>query len=265
MRLAFSTLGVPGLPISEVVRLAADTGFHGVELRAHPEEPVHPGLSLTKRVEVVEQFKAAGIEILALAGYAKAAAPGDDDDFLRETRGLLELARDLGAPWVRVFPGGGDSGAAEAEATAVRRLSTVAPLAADLGARVLLETHDSHRTGAAAAPILREVDSPWVGSLWDVMHSWLGGEQPEETLRQLAPYLGYVQVKDIASAADTTPLPPGAGVLPLAEVTELLSRAGWDGWLCWEYEKRWYPDVPDLAEALGSVREHLLRLLSAAA
>lgn len=265
MRLAFSTLGVPGLPVSEVARLAADTGFHGVELRAHPEEPVHPGLSLNERVEVVEEFKAAGVEILALAGYAQAAAPGDDEDFRRETRALLELARDLGASWVRVFPGGGDSGAVEADATAVRRLSAVAPLAADLGAKVLLETHDSHRTGAAAAPVLRKVGSPSVGALWDVMHSWLGGEDPAETLRQLAPYLGYVQVKDIASAEDTTPLAPGAGVLPLAEVTELLSRAGWDGWLCWEYEKRWYPQVPELGGQLAGVREHLLRLLSASA
>ncbi|NED82449.1 sugar phosphate isomerase/epimerase, partial [Streptomyces sp. SID11233] len=40
MKLAFSTLGVPGLPIPEVVRLAATHGYHGVELRAHPEEPL---------------------------------------------------------------------------------------------------------------------------------------------------------------------------------------------------------------------------------
>ena len=52
----------------------------------------------------------------------------------------------------------------------------------------------------------------------------------------LAPYLGYVQVKDIASADDTTPLALGAGVLPLTECVEVLSRHGWDGRLCWEYE-----------------------------
>lgn len=265
MRLAFSTLGVPGMPISEVARLASGNGYHGVELRAHPEEPVHPGLSLNERVEVVEQLKAAGVEILTVAGYAKAAAPGDDEPVITEIRALLELARDLGASYVRVFPGGGDSGTAEADATAVRRLSAAASPASDMGARVLLETHDSHRTGEDAARVLNSVGSTSVGALWDVMHTWRGGEDPAETLRQLAPHLGYVQVKDIASAEDTTPLAPGAGVLPLAEVIELLTRAGWDGWLCWEYEKRWYPQVPDLATALEPVREHLLRLLSAAA
>ncbi|NED86025.1 sugar phosphate isomerase/epimerase, partial [Streptomyces sp. SID11233] len=81
-------------------------------------------------------------------------------------------------------------------------------------------------------------------------HTWLGGEQPGESYLALAPYLGYVQVKDIASREDTTPLPLGAGVLPLGEVVEVLTREGWDGWLCWEYEKRWYPDAPDLAPLL---------------
>ncbi|MGO4760845.1 sugar phosphate isomerase/epimerase, partial [Streptomyces sp. 2MCAF27] len=57
MQLAFSTLGVPGLPIKDVVRLAADTGYHGVELRAHPEEPVHPGIGAAERAGVVAEFK----------------------------------------------------------------------------------------------------------------------------------------------------------------------------------------------------------------
>ncbi|MFE4717661.1 sugar phosphate isomerase/epimerase, partial [Streptomyces sp. NPDC056728] len=59
MKLAFSTLGVPGLPLADVVRLADDHGYHGVELRAHPEEPVHPGLGLTERADAAAEFKAA--------------------------------------------------------------------------------------------------------------------------------------------------------------------------------------------------------------
>jgi sugar phosphate isomerase/epimerase len=137
----------------------------------------------------------------------------------------------------------------------------VAPIAGDLGVRVLLETHDSHRAGVDAAGVLGMVGHRSVGAIWDLMHTWLAGEQPSVTYPALAPYLGYVQVKDIASAADTTPLPLGAGVLPLAETVEVLSRAEWDGWLCWEYEKRWYPDAAELPELLGPGRELLTRLL----
>ncbi|MGW7565901.1 sugar phosphate isomerase/epimerase family protein [Streptomyces tendae] len=266
MKLAFSTLGVPGLPLADVLGLATAHGYHGVELRAHPEEPVHPGLGPDERAAVAAEFKAAGVEPLGLAGYARVAAPGDDEAVIAEMRGLLDLARDLGAPYVRVFPGGGtEQSAEEADAVAARRLGTAAEYAAELDVRILLETHDSHRTGADAMRVLGLVGHRQVGALWDVMHTWLGGEQPSDTYAALSPHLGYVQVKDIASAEDTTPLPLGAGVLPLTEVVDVLSRHGWDGWLCWEYEKRWYESAAPLTDLLGQGREHLARLLTDAA
>jgi sugar phosphate isomerase/epimerase len=265
MRLAFSTLGLPALPIDQVLRLAAEHGFHGVELRASEEEPVHTGLSADERTQVAEQFAKAGIEVLTVASYVKVAAAGEDEPVLDEIAAAVKLAADLGASYVRVFPGGRDLEAEEADALAARRLAAAAPLAADAGVRVLLETHDSHRTGADVARVLGRVGHHGTGAIWDLMHTWLGGEQPSATYPVLAPYLGYVQVKDIASAADTTPLPLGDGVLPLAETVEVLARADWDGWLCWEYEKRWYPDAAELAGLLGPAREHLAQLLTESA
>ncbi|MFC8129619.1 sugar phosphate isomerase/epimerase family protein [Streptomyces sp. NPDC057302] len=264
MKLAFSTLGVPGLPIADVLNLATTHGYQGIELRAHPEEPVHPGIGLTERADVAAQFKTAGIEILAISGYARVAEPGDDEPVLDDIRSLLTLARDLGAPFIRVFPGGGtEQSAQEADATAARRLGTAAEYAADFGVRILLETHDSHRTGAAATRVLGTVGHRHAGALWDVMHTWLGGESPAESLAALSPYLGYVQVKDIASTEDTTPLGLGEGVLPLAEcVDALLGGEYRDGWLCWEYEKRWYEKAEPLPELLGPGRDFLSRLLN---
>ncbi|CAL9445152.1 sugar phosphate isomerase/epimerase family protein [Streptomyces sp. enrichment culture] len=266
MKLAFSTLGVPGLPLSEVTALATAHGYHGVELRAHPEEPVHPGLTAEQRADVAAGFEAAGLDVLGVAGYARVAAPGDDGPVLAEVRALVDLAGDIGAPFVRVLPGGGDEqGAEEADATAARRLGTAARYAADRGVRILLETHDSHHTGADAMRVLGLVGHRHVGALWDVMHTWLGGEQPVDSFAALSPHLGYVQVKDIASAEDPAPVALGAGVLPLADVVEVLSRHEWDGWLCWEYEQRWYADAAPLPGLLTPGREHLSRLLNESA
>ncbi|KUL34148.1 xylose isomerase [Streptomyces sp. NRRL F-4489] len=266
-RLAFSTLGVPGMPVEAVARLAAGSGYQGVELRAHPEEPVHPGLGRRERAAVRGVFAEAGVAVLAVAGYARVAAEcagaAAEAALARELTGLVGLAADLGAPFVRVFPGGGGRPPERAEADAVRRLAAVAPRAAEQGVRVLLETHDSHRTGAAAARIVAAVDHPAVGALWDVLHTRLGGEAPAATRAALAGHLGYAQVKDVASAEDLTPLPLGAGVLPLAEVVAALGPAA-GGWLCWEYEKRWYPEAAELPGLLAAGRAHLERLLGAA-
>ncbi|HWU05835.1 MAG TPA: sugar phosphate isomerase/epimerase family protein [Streptomyces sp.] len=257
MKLAFSTLGVPGMPVADVVRLAAGNGYQGVELRAHPEEPVSPRLDPAGRAAVAEEFKRGGVEILAVAGYVKVAAEGEDEPVIAELAELVELARDLGAPYVRVFPGGGEQDPADADAIAARRLGAAAPHAADMGVRILLETHDSHRAGADVARVVGTVGHGQIGAVWDVMHTWLAGEEPVASHAVLAPHLGYVQVKDIASAEDTTPLALGSGTLPLKACLDVLDQ---DSWVCWEYEKRWYAGAAELPEMLAAGREHLLRL-----
>ncbi|WP_299527612.1 sugar phosphate isomerase/epimerase [uncultured Streptomyces sp.] len=257
MKLAFSTLGVPGLPVAEVVRLAADHGYQGVELRAHPEEPVHPALTALEREEVVAEFAKGGVEILTVAGYVRVAAEGEDEAVVAELASLVQLAHDLGASYVRVFPGGGDQDPEAADAAAARRLAAAAPHAADLGVRILLETHDSHRAGADVARVVGAVGHAQIGAIWDIMHTWLAGEEPETTHALLAPHLGYVQVKDIASAEDTEPLGLGEGVLPLAACLDTLDP---ESWVCWEYEKRWYPQASDLPGMLDAGRAYLLRL-----
>lgn len=254
MKFAFSTLGVPGMPVPEVAALAAATGYQGVELRAHPEEPVHPGIGARERAAVAREFTRAGVEILTVAGYTQVAAAGDDDAVREDLTQLMYLARDVGASCIRVFPGGGDQDPETADATAARRLGSAAEIAADLGLRILLETHDSHRTGAAVSRILGPVGHKNLGALWDVLHPWLERESPAATHAALGPYLSYVQVKDVSSAVDLTPVPLGVGVLPLAEC---LAFADDDGWVCWEYEKRWYPQAAELPSLLAAGREHL--------
>ncbi|MEU6890430.1 sugar phosphate isomerase/epimerase family protein [Streptomyces sp. NPDC046557] len=258
MKYAFSTLGLPGTPLARSAALAAEHGYDGLELRGHPEEPLHPDSPGADRVAARRTLAAAGVAVLGVAGYAEVAAAGEDGPVLTELRSLVRFAADLEAPYVRVFPGGGSLPQADADAHAVRRLGAAASYAERHGVRLLLETHDSHATGAAAARVLERVGHPGAGALWDVLHTWLGGEEPSESWHHLAPHLGYVQVKDVASAEELTPLALGAGAVPLADVT---SRLPPGGWLCWEYEKRWYPAAAELPGQLTRGREYLLRLL----
>lgn len=106
MKYAFSTLGLPGTPLDRSATLAAAHGYDGLELRAHPEEPLHPGTPAGDRIEALRTVTAAGVTVLAVAGYAKVAARGEDAPVLAELRSLVRLAADVEAPYVRVFPGG---------------------------------------------------------------------------------------------------------------------------------------------------------------
>ncbi|GGT14359.1 hypothetical protein GCM10010222_65400 [Streptomyces tanashiensis] len=249
MRIALSTLGLPGRPLADVLRLAAAHGWSGLELRCAPGEPIHPAMTGAERRAAARAIASAGITPVALTGYAGVGAPGHDLTLFAEVRDQLLLASDLGAAHLRVFLRGGDVPTAEADARAAFRLTALADSADTLGVRILLETHDSHRGGRDVARVLDLVDHPSVGALWDVMHTHLAGESPPESFTALAPYLGYVQVKDIAGPDDLTPLPLGAGVLPLDACLRLLPA---DCWVSWEYEAPWFPSAPPLPGLLAA-------------
>jgi sugar phosphate isomerase/epimerase len=253
-RYAFSTLGVPGMPLESTLELAARTGYDGVEWRCADDEPIRLGLTASERATVRDAFRRHGVEPVGLATYVRVAAPGDDEPIVAALREHLRLAADLGVPAVRVFPGGGDDPAGDADARGVRRLRAVAGDATEAGVRVLLETHDSHRAAADAARVVARVGSPAVGVLWDTQHTHRAGDAPADAVRELLPYLGYAQVKDTAAADDRTPVALGAGALPLAETLAALIAAGYDGWLVWEYETRWHPDAEPLPPLLAAGR-----------
>ncbi|MEY9846569.1 sugar phosphate isomerase/epimerase [Streptacidiphilus sp. BW17] len=256
MRLALSTLGLPGLPLADTVRLATQHGWQGLELRCAAGESIHPELSPDERRAARRLLQRSGITPLCLASYVGVVAPGDDAPVVAALRAHLRLAADLGAQSVRVFPSGGNGPLADGDQRAAHRLTAVADEAERLGVRVLLETHDSHRAARDVARVVSRVDHPSVGALWDLMHTWLAGESPSDSWAAVAPHLGHTQVKDVAGPDDLTPLALGAGVLPIAECLALLPP---DSWVSWEYEAPWHPAAPPLPALLAEGARYLSR------
>ncbi|MEU0530266.1 sugar phosphate isomerase/epimerase family protein [Amycolatopsis tolypomycina] len=234
-RFAVSTLGMPGIPVREAARTALAHGCAGLELRVHPDEDVHLGLSGPATDGIRSLLDGEGLAVACLAGYAKVAAAGDDRPVVDELKALIDLAHRIGAPSVRVFPGG--------DGDARPRIGAVLDDLRAAGVRLLVETHDSHPTGAAALGLVAGFGEPGLAAvLWDAVHPWRAGEEPAVTREVLGPYLGYFQVKDAVSRQDPTPRPPGEGAVPLADCGELLRS--WSGWVSLEWEKAWYLGIP---------------------
>ncbi|WP_227878611.1 sugar phosphate isomerase/epimerase family protein [Arthrobacter dokdonensis] len=277
MRLAFSTLGCPGLSLAQVVELARSSGATGLELRAAEGEFVHPNISAKERAVVARTLSDAGLTVLALASYVRVcAAPGTGrgatwavEDALRSA---VELAADLGAANVRVFPGAGLDPAlgdvvpprmAEADRLGARRLDAAAGAARDSGVTLLLETHDSHPRGEDVARILAQIDPATpVQVIWDLMHPWRHDEAPQRTAGLLAASLAYAQYKDgrrIPGTNDVALTLPGEGELPLRTMRNLAggianARGDDDPWVSLEWERAWHPELPPLADALAALK-----------
>lgn len=249
-RLAASTLGLPDAGLDEIVAVLTAGGCSGVELRAGENQAVHTGSTRPQRLEVRRALAAAGLHPLAVSSYVKICAPGNDREIVDELTAYVDLAADLGADGVRIFPGGAkDDGDDERGA---RRLVEAAGPAARRGVRLLLETHDSHPRGADVARLLDRTGRDDIEVIWDFVHPWRNGESPADTRAAIGSRLAYVQLKD--TTADGPAL-VSAGDVPLDDIRTALTT--YDGWWSVEWEKAWYPEIPPLSEALASARSWL--------
>ncbi|MBE1515716.1 sugar phosphate isomerase/epimerase family protein [Nesterenkonia halotolerans] len=255
-KFSFSTLGMPGAPLDEVIDVATAHGCAGVELRVHADEFLHLDLDGSEARTIGQRIQQAGLEISALAGYARVCSPAPDSEVIDEMASLLTLAEQTSAHAVRVFPGGdAEADAEEHRSRAVRRISAVLPQARECGVQVLVETHDSHATGRAALNLVREIQDPeHVSVLWDGLHPWRHGEASRETREALRSYCSYFQVKDAVLRGDRwVPVIPGSGEVPLSEQGRILQD--FSGWISLEWERAWHPHIEPLQDALSAASE----------
>jgi len=256
MRLGFATLGCPGAPLDDVLALAQDNKFTGLELRAAPEEFTHTGLSAAQRRELRTRIEDAGLEIFAISSYVKLCAVEE-----QPLEAHLELAADLGALGVRVFPGDDDStadGTAEGpSAGEIRALDRVTSAPRDVP--ILLETHDSHSTARQVAAFCAVLDTDVPGhtvkAIWDSSHTWSHGETLAESFALLRPWLEVVQFKQADSRQAYRPVAIDDGDFPIRELMTVLD--GTDYPLSLEWELKWHPHLPSLAETLPAVHAWL--------
>jgi sugar phosphate isomerase/epimerase len=236
--LGFSTLGCPGLPLPEVVALAHRYGVDLVELRCTADEPVHSGLSAEERRAVRNTL--ASVRVGTLATYFRLC---ENDP--AEIAPLAELARDLGAPALRIFAGRTPETTVE---LAAERLAAASQVAGDV--TLLLETHDMFLRGTEIAAVLAGSGARNVGAVWDIMHTWRAGESPTEAARALGPWVGEVQVKDAASGTERRPMIPGTGTVPIRE--SLAALDNYTGPVVLEHETRWYADADPFEDSLAA-------------
>jgi sugar phosphate isomerase/epimerase len=199
---------------------------------------------------VRSRIEDAGLEILAINSYVRLCGVED-----QPLEAHLELAADLGARGVRVFPGDDPAGTTDdptpGELRALDRVTT-----APKDVHVFLETHDSHSAGSRMAALCRLLDAGTPGHntkvIWDSAHTWSHGETPAEALELLEPWIDFVQIKDSDSTQDFRPVAIGAGDYPIDQLLHALRDTGY--WLSLEWELKWHPHLPSLDEALPATR-----------
>ncbi|HVQ36868.1 MAG TPA: sugar phosphate isomerase/epimerase family protein [Pyrinomonadaceae bacterium] len=269
MKLAFSTLGCPNFDLEDVARAAREYGYAAVELRALGRSldllsraEFHPSEIARTRDWLIEQ----GVAVCCVDTSCSFDSV-DDDERLRQVELAVshcELAAALGSRLIRVFPDKVPQGSSyeETRDRIAESLRSVA-LRAPEGVRVGLETHGDFASGRASADIIRSADHPNLYIIWDAANSFAAGEPIEDSAAAVAPYLAHVHLRDARPEGGEhwTPVLAGRGLVPFAEVVAALQGLRYDGFVSFEWEKYWHPEIEDpevsLPDFAGAMRKIL--------
>ena len=257
-RIAFSTLGCPAWSWKTILDTADRLGYGGIELRGVAGEmdlPEVPELQGSRLAGTRADLAALGITITDLGASAHMHEKNEAarEKQFDEGRRFIDLARALGVPYVRMFGDSIPSG--EPKEAVMKRIvegfQRMTAYAKPAGVTVIVESHGDFTRSDDLVAILTRVDSPQFGLLWDAHHTFVAGsERPADTHAKLGRWIRHTHLKDSRpEGRNRRYVLLGSGDVPVKEQVKVLARAGYQGYYCLEWEKRWHPEIeePEIA------------------
>ena len=246
-------------------------GYQGVELRA-----VSGTLDLLSRPEFTAKqigktrayFEDHGIEICCIDTSCTFHATDRTERLAQVELALAhaELALRLGASLIRVFPDKIQPGA-NREQTRDYIADSLRLIAERLspGVQVGLETHGDFARAEAAAEIVTLVDHPRVKIVWDVANSLASGDSIREAGGIINPFLSHVHLRDARPVTESEhwlPVLAGRGSVSFVETLAVIETLNYDGYISFEWEKYWHPQIEEPAVALPDFIEAIRKIES---
>jgi sugar phosphate isomerase/epimerase len=265
--IAFSTLGCPEWGLEKILGFANSHAFAAIELRGLQgtmDLPSHPVFARDRIETTKGLLSGSGIKIACVSSSARMGEPDPAKRSLElaDARRFIDLAAFLGAPYVRVF---GDGPSVEKPAAPPEELKArVADSLHQLGdyagtnnVTVIIESHDNFTASATLDEVFERAKSPNVALLWDAHHTFVtAGEDPESTVRRLGRWIRHTHLKDsVGTGEHRTYVLTGRGTVPIQRQIEALRLIRYAGYLCFEWEKVWHPDLAEPEIAIADYAE----------
>ena len=257
-KLGFSTIGCPDFTVEQVIDIARANGFIGVEirfLRGTVDLASLDELSPQRIGETRRRFEDAGITIVAIDTSVRMSSldPAIRDQQRALARANVAIATGLGVRLLRVF-GGPIPAEQDREKTIdaiAQGLGEIAEMSREHGVISVLETHDDFSTSESCLDLYARGASDALHILWDTLHTHRHGETAAYTWSRLGPRIEHVHVKDsqVANRKGFDFALTGEGSVPIRDFIHLLDARRYPGFIHFEWEKGWHPEIasPEIA------------------
>ena len=256
MKISFSTLGCPDWTLSQALDIGVRAGYNGVELRFLEGEASLwklPSFHGTGLQETRETIADSGLAVCCVDTSCRFDSPqkSERERWIDEGVRMAELAAELHSPGIRVFGDRIDSVSTRAatQGWLVDSLNTLIENIKKSGVSVWLETHGDFSSASQVQSILSAC--PGLGLVWDSASAFIEcGERPLEHGLALQSAICHVHIKDLRKMSNKwLPVLTGEGQFPIAEIRAVLDAISYNGFVSFEWEKKWHPEIesPEIA------------------
>ena len=276
MILGYSTNAFVRFSVLEAVEKIGRLGFRGVEImcdRPHLYPPDYGEENLTRLKTVIDDqgLKVTNLNSFTLFAVGDTYLPSwiEPQEERREIRiqhtlECLKVADFFGCNNISVPPGGpvGEISRERAMTLFHRGLEMVAPLAQELGIKILVEPEPDllMENTREFKEFIVDVKSPAIGVNFDIGHFFCAGEDPRVAFEELFEWIGHVHLEDIAPDRVHNHLILGQGAIQFTEIFQTMLRLEYQGDISLEL----YPYVDAPEEAGRESLEYLQTLLQEA-
>lgn len=222
MKIALDPYMLRGLPFADVCRTAAEIGYDAIELSPRPDFIpffTHPRADRARVAEFRAALRETGMEISSVLPLYRWSSPDEDERLaaVRYWKRAILLTVELGVTVMNSEFNGRPEAAAASEAQLWRSLEELLPILEREGIHLNLEAHpdDFIERNDAAVDLVRAIDSPGVGYLYCVPHTFHLGDDIAAMIEYAAPVLAQVHVADVFNHRASSGLryivnPPGS-------------------------------------------------------
>jgi sugar phosphate isomerase/epimerase len=188
--------------VPTVITNCAEAGFRGVELRSTHKHGVEISLNSDQRRDVRKQFADSAVTLVGLGSACEyhAADPAVVQRNIDETKGWIDLCRDLGASGVKVRPNGlpKDIPVEKTLEQIGKSLNVVGRYAAEHGVQIRVEVHGK---GTQEIPNMKKImdiaDHPSVVVCWNCNPTDLQGDGFAANYQALENRMGTIHIHDL--------------------------------------------------------------------
>ena len=240
MNLSFSTRGWPGLSWDEMMNIAEEMGFSGIEVYNLPKfDPLTDRSGPFHKYQTAATVRQLREKKLCIPCFDSSYDLSEGTECLEWLKKLIEVAGNTHVPYVAAVA------LHDNEPQVRENLQALLPDARQNDVTILIKSSGIYANTARLRALLDEFACDELAVLWDVHHPYRDfGESGDTTIKNLGDYVRHVHMRD--SGDDGAYELIGEGTMPIGDFMRALSSVNYHGHISLEWKPQWLEELQEI-------------------